>query len=793
MSKLEIVINEVCVENGDVIIECPKGSSIRLRAFQQEVVDFMSSNERYLLLEAPTGSGKTFTMLAPLISNIMYGTTYDGIVGIYPTKPLTTDQFISLINTLDNFGTRIYEQKGVDGEEVIIIYDLTLLVRRGESNNNYKGRERVALIRLTRDILDKVVEAMIKEASGKEVTRITLFNMIKEAILERDVSYIITVTVPEYPYLMMSALYRSFPDAGKLLSLVAEGGFVYNVAKRIVNANEDELEQEVNRIVKVLYRVVSSRVWERGLANIMAVLFPEVLFMDEFHTWNMYEKPTVYALVLLHYMISRLSTNPWKYKIIFSSATPQDDIRDFIEKQASIGKVIRIKAKTISCKSRRASKPIRSKTVVEFYPVDTKPSIGAIAWFMTDDYLPLIVEEKLNEIVENERAIIFGRRIATVEEAANVFYKKTGIIPILITGLKPKPPFLGKEALRARKSEGNLYLFGNYSIELGIDLANIRYGIIVGTHHGELVQRFGRIGRGTVDQTKAVILTPIGYIHELKLKMSNFRTPIDYWNFINQVLPSVIPRKLGIVSIGTEAILRHRIGKLRLYLPLASFVLIQIFRLRDKKKDLKEELCREFIGIVNSLSLDKIFKWLRLKVSKNPNILLHLASFRITSTIKYVREEELDKDKLLSETIKLPEHSLITLLSNYRVKIDYNKYREPILILGKAEKKNISSITKFSLVSLTRNNPILSSLFGNIMSSRLLLSFLELRNRGIIPSCLSNGDNKVLYKVLRELDIPVYIAKPLDKHLDLLKLLQAYGYAIKLECSGEPQAYLLIL
>ena len=788
--KIEITVDDLCVENSHIIIENPdKGSSLILRKFQQEVVEFMKSVKRYLLLEAPTGSGKTFTILAPLISNTMYGTKYNGIVGIYPTKPLTVDQFISLRGILDKLGTRIYERKGIDGGDVVIIYDINLVVKDKQGNKVYRDKKRVALIRLTRDVLDKLAEAVVKEVSEgkKKVSRITLFNMIREVLLEYDVDYIITVAVPEYPYLMMSSLYRSFPDSGKLLSLVAEGGLAYRIAKKIVELNGNELYQEIDRIVRMLYKVVSSRVWERGLADIMAALFPEILFLDEFHTWNVYEKPTILSLILLHYMISKLSLEQRKYKVIFSSATPQDDIVKFI-KSASIGEVIKVRAKTVKCSSNNASGKIRSKTVVEFYPVVTKPESGIIAWLQLDEALPSIVQNKIGEMRKKGRAIVFGRRVATVEESASVFYKETGIPPIVVTGVKPKQPFLGKDALPERRKSGELHLFGNYSIELGIDLANIRYGIVIGSYHGEIVQRFGRIGRGEVKDVKIIIPCPIGYIYYLKEKIKKHGSLVNYWVFVNNILSTIVPRRLSITAIGTRAILHHRIGKLRVYLPLASFMLVQIFRMKDKPEDLKE-VCSEFIRVVNALKIKRIFKWLSVKVSKNSEVLTHIASFRITLTIPYIREEELNE--LIDES-KLPEHSIMTLLANYEVKLRRGKYGRLMLILGKPKKKRIAKLAEFPLISLTKENTLLSSFFGNVMSSNVLFSCLRGRKRGIVLQYLSH-DAKILYQILQEYNIPIYIAKPLEKRNSLLDILQAYGYAIRFESSGEPQAYLLML
>ncbi|RLE83183.1 MAG: hypothetical protein DRJ67_12620, partial [Thermoprotei archaeon] len=77
---------------------------IRLRGFQYELLRIFSgtSSRDVVALTAPTGAGKTLTLLIPLFVNLEQGVPhYHGAVGIYPSRELARDQMISVSNMLD--------------------------------------------------------------------------------------------------------------------------------------------------------------------------------------------------------------------------------------------------------------------------------------------------------------------------------------------------------------------------------------------------------------------------------------------------------------------------------------------------------------------------------------------------------------------------------------------------------------------------------------------------------------------------------------------------------------------
>lgn len=718
-----------------------------LRGFQEEVVRKLP-HHKLIGVEAFTGAGKTFLLLAPLLSNLLYGTRFTGAVGLYPTKPLVNDQFLSIIKTLDELGSREGVFKGLDGREAIVKYSCKLEVEDGASGVVKDGSLSIGVARTTKEVLEMLKERM-GEPSKSE--RLRLLDLVRQEVL--DVDYLIVTAVPEYPYMLLSGTYRHPHDAQRLLSLVIEGGFVYDLAKRIVNSPSEEVSHFLLKLRRRLSKLLDAKARERLRASIYSALFSDVMFLDEFHAWTFYEKPSLLALILFYYLDNEALNRDWR--IIFSSATPQEKFYALLE-ELGIGRVevIRAMASNTPINSHR----IKSKMIIHLVPRSTKRFTGSLAWFELESTLPEVVAEVVDEICKSGRAMIFARRNSIVEECARVFYQRTGKRPVIATGVRPPEFASGKEELEFKRDCGELYVFGNYSIELGVDLKNLTYGVVYGTYLGELVQRLGRIGRGDVEEARIVIPVPSGYASELKELDGKVLT---YQEFI-QELSEVLAKELGIKTYGEEFIEKHRVGKLRLYVPLASYVLRQVI-LWEYPEEVKK-VCRMFIDVIDKLDVGGIFKWLRT-VQKSADVLGPLAAFRIAATVKYERDGMED------------EASLSTLLGNY----DVEYYKDKLIVKG-VEKKSISEV-----LTLRAQEPnILDGFHGLVVNSKLLMRLVRGKLRG----------SGVLLSILRDFSIPVYVvAREEGYNYDLLN---AFGYAIKIE-TGVHEAgtskplYLLLL
>ncbi|MEM2196851.1 MAG: DEAD/DEAH box helicase [Sulfolobales archaeon] len=747
-----IEVEPVCVELGRIKI---KGKEeFTLRRFQESTVDFFKSSHFYFFLSAPTGSGKTFTLLAPLLSNVLYGTRYDGMLGIYPTKPLTVDQLESLKFTLGKLGNVKDDRHGVT------VYDIKFeVISDIEKTSHYKGK--VGLVLLTRDNIEKLRGSLATE-SGRNV-----LDAIRKVLLTEDVDYLITLAVPEYPYLMFSHMYRSYHDLAKILDLTSSEGFVYRVALKMLSLvnDKDGLRKYSERIVKSVKALVGGRVVERELADLSSALLPPVLFFDEFHTWGFYELPTAITLVLLHRLVSLTSTRREMYRVVFSSATPNQYVADMLRKVAGESSVDVVEVKPVDCGGSSVAK-VRGRTTIELHPVETKMR-GALTWVELDNYLPSVVKDKAREILKHERAIVFGRHVWSVEKSAEKFYSETRAVPTVVTGIVPPQSFHGKDELVKKKASGELYVFGNYAVELGVDLQNIRYSIVVASNLGELIQRMGRSGRGGID-SKVVVPIPDSYADEIIRKLGKING-VQYSELV-EAFSWVMPDEHIVKKLGNKVVMMWKIGKLRMYLPLATYVLVSFLRYRDKPLDL-EPILREFVNIVQLAGIDdKFSSWLSGRVSKKPEVLVELASFRLSPSVPYVRAGSANRVD--------GESNPVTLLSNYDVELDTSGGFK--VVIKNPMRRRVKDVTVVEMRSPDRN--LLSSLDGSILPSRLAL---ELVGRTKISSSL-------LTEILRRLDTPIYFVYTEDEDF-VLETLRAHGQAIALEHSGVVYVYMLLL
>jgi hypothetical protein len=107
--EIVITVSPLFIRLSDKRIEIGVEDSkreIRLRGFQHELLKvFLDSGSRdVVVLRAPTGAGKTLSLLIPLFANIEAGWKYSGAIGIYPSRDLARDQMISIANFLRDLG-----------------------------------------------------------------------------------------------------------------------------------------------------------------------------------------------------------------------------------------------------------------------------------------------------------------------------------------------------------------------------------------------------------------------------------------------------------------------------------------------------------------------------------------------------------------------------------------------------------------------------------------------------------------------------------------------------------------
>jgi len=245
----------VYLEEGKVTV-----NGIRLRKFQEELL-YSLDKYRRILLRAPTGSGKTFTLIVSLLKNLGRGMP---VTGLYPSKSLVYDQYESLKNTL---------------------------IRMGFSNNGdyFMGKIKVEGVDQSEGIPEEE-EVKLRVVKLTSDTKREVFESL-EHFIPNPKELLLVLTVPEYPYMFLSTLGKS-PHSSQLIEMAMKGIRSVNMSKATL----------VN------------------LFNDFSRFFNGYFFVDEFHLYNGIERSSLNVLVdMVEFYWKYLGT---PHSIVFSSATP---------------------------------------------------------------------------------------------------------------------------------------------------------------------------------------------------------------------------------------------------------------------------------------------------------------------------------------------------------------------------------------------------------------------------------------------------------------------------------------
>ncbi|ADX82111.1 DEAD/DEAH box helicase [Sulfolobus islandicus] len=223
-------INDTYIEEGETII-----NGIKLRKFQEELFDSLGKYDR-ILLRAPTGSGKTFTLILGAIKSYIEGTLYP-VVGIYPSRALVYDQARSVNETLTRMGLN------KEGEK---------FTGRLYINGEDKGDFSIKIHVLTSEV--------------KEIPKEFQF----------PTSPSIIFTVPEYPYMFMTGMNKQ-----NVASQVLEASMKYNFEEAIKSLSLRRGEV-------------------RELLNYFSVFFNGYWFIDEFHLYSGIARNSMLTLVEMY-------------------------------------------------------------------------------------------------------------------------------------------------------------------------------------------------------------------------------------------------------------------------------------------------------------------------------------------------------------------------------------------------------------------------------------------------------------------------------------------------------------
>ncbi len=585
-------------------------SAIQLRDFQYELLKIFLHKETkdVILLTAPTGAGKTLSLLIPLFANLETTRwSYQGSVGLYPSKELAKDQMISIANMLIKLGAtpvdvrKIYrELESLNNEEVKVVDEY---IKSFEIETI-----RVVLFYITSESLRDLSRVFSKlENNSKELQSRGLRNKdVLDFLWERVAgnAYRIVFTVPEYPYLAGTGVYQEFHRAGiwlystlKMLSKllkILEIGDVKGLRRWFRSL---EVGIDSKRLFEEYY---ISRGFLKDLADIF-LFFRVPVFFDEFHLYSRFTFTSF--LALLYILLYERGVG----KIIISSATPVKEVlvrgkkstarRDYKELIRSLvegmGYTFREVRAESSPKPEDGYTQIRKRTLIKVIPVIlmSKHVTGIPAFGLIQRYLPEILEKYgwLNDYARMKRSMILVDRVSSVLEVADKVRELTREEPLTLCSVKGllEEQHVRGERVELRKEK---LIIGNMSIAFGVDIQGMDLGVIIAKDYVSALQKIGRIGRGSGEEYAIVYLPIPSYkYNEVREKLKAVEgkeipyvkqqkgTIIDFITLLKELYPRTPP----------DIMLRCDTGIFKVIFPVWVYILTTIIRLRDT---IREEL-----------------------------------------------------------------------------------------------------------------------------------------------------------------------------------------------------------
>jgi len=584
-------------------------SSLRLTEFQDKVYRVVTSG-RSILLTAPTGSGKTLTLLL----NTEHGVrNLRGFVALYPNNTLLKNQLCTVEDIIiEHFNAKMIYSSNLTGK------DTTGYIRRPECLNvgSEENVEPLTIYRVDKDIIKEPFRSHyeyvgLMALSGRYIVssdgipKGEILYQLAEKILEysrKGSMYLIVFATPDTYLLVSTGSYRDFEYVGKT---------VHNILLALASGKSPESLERILRETRVLVRSSNADV-----ITAAERLLKLPLFIDEFHLYGIYELDALAALLKLYRETAGLP-------VVFSSATPAEDSLKWL----GVGQLDEVKA---TVNESRDGFTVRGDTLFRIVSVDTGRR-GMPAYYDVVKAVPSFVKEdlvkRLNK-VENGRALVIVDRLWMVSELAR-YLSSLGLPVDCIASIAPdnlcKP---GVDVIVASESATQ-----------GVNLGKVVLGVTAGTSAEDVVQRIGRVGRRGVD-SEMYLLVPRYVVEE--------NPPQDVMNYyemvewIGRVYPNYPKRARDLSKLLPREL--HEVRRNIIY----SVGIASLARVSGK------------IHLLNKVSItkDEAEKALNAVIG-SPETLVKLLVLRKTGyNVTYVVEE----------TGKLGENSLGLIARNFEIK-----------------------------------------------------------------------------------------------------------------------------
>ncbi len=554
----------------------------RARCFQKKLAD---TDAGLVLLSAPTGSGKTVTLL----TEHRYGLA----LGLYPNNELICSQVAGLHNFIVRF-------VGMKGERLDLLESCWDAVRGKEVDreplNIYSSDAGVEIFgRRVRRLYVLGLSGKLIKRTGEETKLQRIRELLRKVLNPkngREDSYAILLGTPDTFFLLATYSYRDFSKVGKVLDVITK--FPYETP---------EFYEEILRKMHLALR--------ETLSEISSVVAPflvgSTVFIDEFHLYGPIE------LSSLKLLIYALKINGFGGRIVLSTATPNPEALRMLEDEYG-SKATPLDALNDVKTDGDADELVRGETVIKFLPVGACSGNTIKRRFACSEGASSLldvfagVEGRFLGIVE---------KVGHAELLARSLLEKLGVKPVCFYSTYDEA-FCLEPTLES--VEGASFIVGSGAgIGQGVEFRNVKYGIVARVTPEDYLQSISRICRGV--EGGCLVATPL-CSNELE-KISD-GLELDYRGFV-EWLPSS-----RLFYAGS----RNKLELIRKYLEQREHVL---------RRYIAYSFYRETGSRVVSVEQETSAE--PLKIIATPDELGNLARFRQGSLLVFIRRNEVKEER----------------------------------------------------------------------------------------------------------------------------------------------------
>ncbi|MEM4036035.1 MAG: hypothetical protein QXU97_05455 [Fervidicoccaceae archaeon] len=469
MYEHEVMLTPVYVESSSEQL-----GDIRVRKFQKEVADV---TDGFVVLSAPTGSGKTATLLTDGERGVS--------IGLYPSNELLRSQVAGLHNFIVN-------HIGMQPKETLL-YDYC---RTGAVPENY--------VPMNIYVSDRSVDLF-----GRRVSKVYIVGMsgdVVKAVADRgklDVlieasdrlasisedGYVVVLATPDTFFLLTLYAYRNIDLAGRLIHHVLLRG---------------ELPRSYEEFDELMRRLGMSRAELEKMVRAFLPCRRSSLFIDEYHLYGYYELSSFKAL-----LYTLTTVRGWSGRVILSSATPSTDFQEELAKEVGMAPVHRIDGLRYVKERGDADELVRGPIKLVFAEVgeDGGNQIARLYGASRRAY-ELISTPRFRKFVEKlkegrGKGAVILEKVSHAEVFAEKLYSETGVKPICLYSM-PREDVC--EEVPAYEVSGSLLVVGTGAkIGQGVEFPGVSFGVVARVSAVDFLQSISRVGRRLREESTVLV------------------------------------------------------------------------------------------------------------------------------------------------------------------------------------------------------------------------------------------------------------------------------------------------